>query len=235
MEKTKIKAVYFDAGETLIYRNPSLSSLAYRHIKKIRKNITLRKVEDVLAASALRMADAVRKGVMKDTQKWEMYISIVFGMLGIKNNAAAAGLKDRLKGGGSFRRFPDALFVLRRLKKMGLKTGVISNAPAELRNMLKKTGLYGEFDDIIVSEEAGVEKPDIRIFKMALKNAGCKPCEMIYVGDNYLADIEGAGSAGIIPLWIRRKTRHAQFSFAHMAKKEGTDTIRSLTEVLGRV
>ncbi len=235
MEKIKIKAVYFDAGETLIYRNPSLTVLAYRRIRKLKKNITMREVEKALAASALKMARVVKKGVMKDTQKWEMYISIVFGMLGIKNAAAASGLKDRLKSGSSFRRFSDALYTLRQLKKAGVKTGIISNAPAELRKMLKATGLHGEVGDIIVSEEAGVEKPDLRIFSMAVRNARCKPGEMIYVGDNFIADIEGAAGAGITPLWIRRKTRHAQFSFAHLAEKKSVVVIKSLKEVLKRL
>jgi HAD superfamily hydrolase (TIGR01509 family) len=235
LEKIKIKAVYFDAGETLIYRNPSLSVITYRELKKTGAGVKPGRVESALAEAAVKMAPVVAKGIMKDSEKWDIYIKMVFKSLGIKNSEAENVLKSKLKKGTSFRPFGDAVFVLETLGKKGIKTGIISNAPAELRNILKVTGISKHVRDIIVSEEAGYEKPDKRIFLKALKNAGCRPCEMIFVGDNKIADIVGAEAAGVKPLWIRRRTKHAQFSFSTGKLPEKAAVIGVLSQVLDYV
>jgi len=63
-------------------------------------------------------------------------------------------------------------------------------------------GIEAYFDDIIVSEESKIAKPDPKIFHMACANLGIKPEEAVYVGDYYPNDIAGAIGAGITPIWI---------------------------------
>jgi FMN phosphatase YigB (HAD superfamily) len=54
----------------------------------------------------------------------------------------------------------------------------------------------------VVSEEAGVPKPDPEIFRIALEAAGAAPAEAVMVGDSWAADVAGAHHAGIVPIWF---------------------------------
>jgi putative hydrolase of the HAD superfamily len=60
-----------------------------------------------------------------------------------------------------------------------------------------------------VSEEAGVSKPDPRIFEMALERANARAGEAVMVGDSWANDVEGARAAGIRAVWFNRDGRLA--------------------------
>ena len=66
---------------------------------------------------------------------------------------------------------------------------------------LERLGISGYIDYMTTSEEAGVEKPDIRIFNMALNKLGLPPEEVMYIGDSYRKDVLGAKNTGILPVW----------------------------------
>lgn len=51
-------------------------------------------------------------------------------------------------------------------------------------------------DVTIVSEQAGVTKPDTKIFMETLKQLNCKPDEAVMIGDSWEGDILGAHKAG---------------------------------------
>jgi FMN phosphatase YigB (HAD superfamily) len=51
----KIRAVFFDAGETLIYRNPSMLSLASRYIRKAGLRVNKKKLAKIVNMAALEM------------------------------------------------------------------------------------------------------------------------------------------------------------------------------------
>jgi len=75
--------------------------------------------------------------------------------------------------------------TLRKLRAKGCKLGVITNGRAVKQwDKLIRLGLSGFFKVVVISEEAGVGKPNKEIFKAALKKAECRPKEAIMVGDN---------------------------------------------------
>lgn len=96
-----------------------------------------------------------------------------------------------------WRCFPFTQEVLVRLQKEGYALGLISNWDASCREVLRENGLNKLLDPIVVSWEAGVEKPDRRIFEHALSLCGEAPEECLYVGDNYYDDDVGAAAAGM--------------------------------------
>ena len=65
------------------------------------------------------------------------------------------------------------------------------------------------FDRIVISEEAGVVKPDVEIFEAALAGLDVAPTAAIHVGDSLAHDVAGARSAGWLAAWIRRDDGHA--------------------------
>ena len=56
----------------------------------------------------------------------------------------------------------------------------------------------------MISEAAGYEKPDQRIYIEALRDAGCKPEEAIMVGDNTEKDLVGAKNVGMKTVWVKK-------------------------------
>ena len=63
-------------------------------------------------------------------------------------------------------------------------------------------GLEGIFDEIIVSGELGVGKPDIKPFEVMSERLGIDTKNLIYVGDNPKNDIEPSRKAGYTPIWV---------------------------------
>ena len=59
-------------------------------------------------------------------------------------------------------------------------------------------------DLVVASAEEGVAKPDLRIFRIALERAACKPEEAVMVGDRIDNDIIPAKKLGMKTVWIKQ-------------------------------
>ncbi len=76
------------------------------------------------------------------------------------------------------------------------KTGLISNAWSDLRDYIVREKFDDAFDHIVISAEVGVAKPEAKIFKIALEQAGVSPNEAVFVDDFYV-NIEGCETVGM--------------------------------------
>ncbi|WP_242403663.1 HAD family hydrolase [Paenibacillus pini] len=84
------------------------------------------------------------------------------------------------------------------------KTGLITNGKTNIQyGKIDQIGMRNDFDIIIVSEEAGVKKPDPSIFEMACTALDVRSEECIYIGDHPMNDIEGAFRAGMETIWMQ--------------------------------
>jgi mycothiol synthase len=81
-------------------------------------------------------------------------------------------------------RLDEALVCLIRELKQSYKTGLISNAWSDLRDALvHRWQIADAFDDLVISAEVGIRKPDPRIFDISLSNLGLMPDEAVFVDD----------------------------------------------------
>jgi putative hydrolase of the HAD superfamily len=92
---------------------------------------------------------------------------------------------------------PSTPTVLAQLRARGLTLGVISNSDGRVNAILQGCGVGQFFDLVIDSHEVGVEKPDPRIFDLALRRLNCQPRHALYVGDIYGIDVVGSERAGL--------------------------------------
>jgi putative hydrolase of the HAD superfamily len=69
---------------------------------------------------------------------------------------------------------------------------------------LKACGLKDYFDTIILSEDAGVNKPAPQFFDYALQQSGAQRESTLMIGDNLQTDIMGAMAAGLDALFFNR-------------------------------
>ena len=87
--------------------------------------------------------------------------------------------------------------ALGRLRARGLRLVVVSNANGRLAAMLDRIGLRPHVDVVLDSFDWGVEKPDPRLFQLALAQSGAEADSTVHVGDLYHVDVAGARAAGL--------------------------------------
>jgi len=91
---------------------------------------------------------------------------------------------------------PRTLQTLDRLRAAGLRLGVISNNNGYVEDALRGAGAAERFELIIDSARVGSAKPEYRIFDVARRLTGTPAARLLYVGDSFANDVEGALAAG---------------------------------------
>ncbi|OBZ11694.1 haloacid dehalogenase [Bacillus sp. FJAT-27264] len=129
-----------------------------------------------------------------------------------------------------WRAFPETLEVLGLLKKHSYGIGLISNWDFTARTVLEENGLLHFFDQIVISSEVGVLKPDEAIFKKALKLAGVSAGQSLYVGDNYYDDVIGSQRVGMESCLINRFGR---LGIEEIGPVPTLSSIKELPQLLG--
>src|SRR6185503_2923926 len=207
-----INTVLLDVGNTLISIDFDRVSeeLAVRHLR--------------CEPSALRRAEAAARpgyservfvtGARPDRSLFHSYLSVI---LERAESLASLSLRERdelvtelepiLKPDGRASALwrmvmPGVPEALERMQRQGLTLAVVSNSDGTCANSLEEAGLLHYLNFVIDSAEVGVEKPDPRIFKIALSQSVSDARRTLYVGDLYHADVIGARGAGLHALLL---------------------------------
>jgi putative hydrolase of the HAD superfamily len=211
----KYRAVFFDAGETLVHAHPSFPELFGLVLRKEGHEIDPAVLREGLYLVADRFTQAARDGEVWSTSParskafWrEVYVTLL-GRLGLPaTDQIAERLYAEFTDLANYRAFPDVRPALERLHAAGLTLGVVSNFEEWLERLLESLGLTGFFEVRVISGVEGVEKPNPRIFRLALERAGAEPEQSVYVGDHPTVDIEGAEAIGMLGILLDRRGRH---------------------------
>lgn len=227
-----IDIVFFDAGETLLRPYPSFPVLFARTLGAHGIELDAQEVEPVLYGRVRDLvAVAEEAGVTNPTlsddasrRMWTHLYRRCLDDLGVRNADLADELYDVFSSSSSYRLFDDALPTLRRLSSDGYRLGLISNFEGWLEEMLVEMEVGHLFDVTVISGLEGVEKPDVRIFELAVERARIEPSAGVHVGDLVAMDVEPARAAGLNAVLIDRHGRHGD---------AGCPTISSLEELPG--
>lgn len=200
------KAVIFDIDDTLVDRNTAFLRLCHYLIDKY----------SVLYPYSISRDDLINYMIEIDAGGYGGLINFIPKLNKVWQLPVTSQefIQERNAIFGKFTvPFPETHNVLEYMKAR-YKLGVITNGySAVQREKIRVAQLEGYFEDIIVSEEAGIAKPDRRIFLLSCSNLGVKPEEAVYVGDYYPNDIAGALSANITPIWIcKNPDAHKDYS-----------------------
>jgi HAD superfamily hydrolase (TIGR01549 family) len=163
-----------------------------------------------VSASALAEADPLAKkdidspvvSKADDATRGWLYFNKVLEHAGVPlsqaTDAALAVLREYHNAENLWEYVPDDVKpALARLRTLGLTLVVVSNANGRLRYLFDRLGLTPFFDVILDSHEWAVEKPDPRLFHIALERAAATPDSTAHVGDLYHIDVLGARKAGL--------------------------------------
>ena len=96
-----------------------------------------------------------------------------------------------------------AVELLKSLKGLGYKIGLITNCSAEVPLIMKNTELLNFFDVTIFSASVGMKKPDPQIYNLACEQLGVEPNECLYIGDGDSNELSGASQLGMYAVMIR--------------------------------
>ena len=104
---------------------------------------------------------------------------------------------------------PEIIDYLTTLNLRQMPWGIVTNGPLTQRDKCRAAGLEQIAPFIIVSAEVGFWKPDPRIFRAALDAASLgNPENVIFIGDNPVADIDGAKRFGMKAAWLHMDRKY---------------------------
>lgn len=196
------KAIFFDAGNTLLRMNYAtiageLARLGFaatpEAVERAEWSVRVRLDPELAAA---RGASTERRATA------DRYLRYLLQGAGVRDEEIVAAVTAWHRGynppvGVWDAADPGAMEALALARARGIRTAVISNSNGSVRAILERLGLLPSLEFVLDSSVIGVEKPDPRIFRMALECSGLAPDEAVYVGDIYSVDVLGARAAGM--------------------------------------
>lgn len=204
-----MRAVFFDIGETLINETRVWLDLA-----------------DFLDIPAMTLF-GVLGALIKERRDHRDLLPIVRPDLDWKDVANGFGARARYLPRDLY---PDAIPTLETLKRDGCFVGIVGNQPAERQADLLAMNLPADL--IATSAGWALRKPEPAFFERVVREAGCDPGQVLYVGDRIDNDIVPAAAAGLVPIHIvRGPWGYIQKDWTEAAQAH--TQITSLTEVPG--
>ena len=200
-----LRAVLFDAGGTLI--NPHYGRVAAVLERVLGRSPRLDAfVEAEYAGRAAVEALMAGPETSTDGGRWTVHFAAMFRAMGLSadevRQVAPHVVAEHRAANLWTEPTPGAADGLAALRGAGYVVGCVSNADGTVDKLLAGAGLAPHLAFVVDSGAVGIEKPDPRIFAMALEKAGVAPDEALYVGDLYPVDVVGARRAGIEPVLL---------------------------------
>ena len=128
---------------------------------------------------------------------------------------------------------PEIIPMMSKLKEQGILVGLISNCFSEEAPVIRKSVLAPYFDEMCLSYELGMQKPEERIFYYCMERLGVRPEECLYIGDGGSMELETARRLGMTAMqavWYFRDDISQP-----MKRKPEFQQLERPLDVLGRI
>jgi len=224
----KLETLFLDAGGVLVFPN-------WRRVSEALGGHGVTVTPEALALAdphAKRELDQ-RQPVQatSDQARGWLYFDLVLAHAGVGKSAATAAALAELHAYHAAHNLwelvpEDVPGALARLRALSLRLVAVSNANGRLRSLMDRLQLAASFDHLLDSHLEGVEKPDPRLFRIALERSGARPESTLHVGDLYHVDVAGARAAGL---------GAALFDVAGLYPEADCPRVRSLGELADAV
>jgi HAD superfamily hydrolase (TIGR01549 family) len=197
----EVRAVCFDVGNVLC-------GLHGGRVSAILAQFGFKVSPDEFAVAELSGRDRINEMVREaaglqviNLDHVRSYFRRIFETLGIARDAWARIEAELLRESDRENLWnlcmPDVFPVLTELKRRGYPMGVVSNSDGRIAELMSSSGIAPFLSFIIDSSIVGIEKPDPRIFRMALDRFALPPGQVVFVGDIYEVDVMGSRAVGM--------------------------------------
>ncbi|MEK7469945.1 MAG: HAD-IA family hydrolase [Planctomycetota bacterium] len=213
-----LKAVLFDAAETLIRPWPSYGAVYAR----VTAAFGMRIPAEFFAEEMKRAFRAVDWPLRTDSDtERRLWLEVTRKVY----EALPADLPFHKWSGAVYQAFgsqdswvvePGAAETLRALQGLGLRTAVVSNWDERLVSVLDGLGLAPHIDRVFVAAQVGWRKPAREIFHRACLELGAAPSETLHIGDSASEDVAAARAAGLQALLFRPSDPTALRRLSHV-------------------
>jgi HAD superfamily hydrolase (TIGR01549 family) len=212
-----VRAVFLDAGLTLIYSELSLPTLCYEVAEEHGLRVSMPALEAAVPRASAFLHHTQRgdpdlwSSDDRVQRLWAGFYTAVYREAGVEAdeatlNACAVDVYKRYLAPGAWKLYPDVLPTLVGLRDRGYTVGVISDWGSALTGkVLLPLGVGPYIDFMVVSTVQREAKPGSGLYREALARAGVPARQAVHVGDNYITDVLGARSAGIEGVLLDRE------------------------------
>jgi putative hydrolase of the HAD superfamily len=202
-----LKTVFLDAGGVLVFPNwfRISDALAARGV-----HVAPLALADAEPIAKRKLDDNRTVKATTDAGRGWLYFNLILDEANVPRSAATdealAELHTYHQTSNLWELVPDEVVpALAALRNRGLQITVVSNANGRLGALLDRLKLSSSFDCVLDSHDEGVEKPDPRIFEIALERSSATRETTIHVGDLYQVDVVGARAAGLRGVLLDQK------------------------------
>lgn len=231
----EIKAILFDLEGTLYdYRKAQVATLKYL-AKRLNQRFRIkeRKFIETYRDTVAKLVTS--KGSDPSIFDKNKLFAMVLNLLGVD---ASQGIVKELareyynKILKETKPYHEVVQVLKSLKASGYKLAIVSDGFVRTQMLrIDKLGLTSFFDAYAFSEEVKANKPDVRVFELALKRLGISSSEAVMIGNDLKRDIIGANMFSLKTVWI--KVKGLDEKQEPTSEEERPDyTINNLSEII---
>jgi putative hydrolase of the HAD superfamily len=196
-----IRAVFFDAVGTLLFPRTSVAQTYAEHARRLGADVSEEQVRQAFRAAFVRqerldLAAGWRTDEARERDRWRSIVADVLPAADVE--ACFAGLWQWFADPAAWAVHSEAGEVFNELLRRGLVVGIGSNFDARLLPLVDH---FREFAPVrgrcVISSLVGWRKPAAEFFAALAATAGCEPAQVLYVGDDWRNDFEGATAAGL--------------------------------------
>lgn len=188
-----VKALFVDAAGTLLRPREPIG-MTYTRFARARGH----EADPVEVELRFRAAMKTSGRMRQQGDGRDFWARVVSESVGVDDNRLFEDLYDWYAHPKAWWIDTEAIEVLGKIARQGVRLGIISNWDRRLRTLYTRFALERMFSVLICSAEHGVEKPDPWIFKIACRTAGVTPRQAIHIGDDPEKDVAGANRAGLV-------------------------------------
>jgi len=216
MDNHPVRAIFFDAADTLFRVKAGVGKTYWSVARKYGTNSTPEQIEKAFSEAfksvpPLAFPGVVDRKEIKILEKkwWYEVVKRVFSEVEMFD-----GFDDyfdelfEVFRCRAWELFPETKNILEHLKKRGLVLSVISNFDSRIYDVCADLGIMDYFDSFVISSETGFAKPSPEIFSVALKKNRVNPSEAIHIGDSLHLDFYPPRSVGINSVLLDREGKY---------------------------
>lgn len=194
----KIKIVFFDFGGVLV---DGTSSRTFRYAAKL-SGIPEARIRELF----YKRHHLHQTGRENLTAAWRTILQ----QEGLDAKRSSAIAKRVVNIYRRFGRPHSTVFaIVRDLERRGMRVGLLSDTCEEHARTNFRNGYYRHFRPLVLSHRVGAKKPYAKIFRIALRRAGVKAAEAVFI-DDYLTNIRTARRLGFHAIHFRNARQLAR-------------------------